>query len=212
MKKHTNTYTHTAATMRFPHGMTTIIIETGKVKGGKRNAIPEVFFLTLPHAYVTGTVPDEGRVVCWGNVGERGSAREAGPPVLLKATVWLLCELLFLWACVCVCVCECLSLCSSTCKLPVCLCIWKEKCVNVYLYFAVAYIQHACVLHLSTQTRCLLFWDLRQIWPSYCFLVFTTSCFLFFSVSQHYYPKHECGRGYLTQASCTYLCFTSCDG
>lgn len=81
---------------------------------------------------------------------------------------------------VCVCVCECLSLCSSTCKLPVCLCIWKEKCVNVYLYFAVAYIQHACVLHLSTQTRCLLFWDLRQIWPSYCFLVFTTSCFLVF--------------------------------
>lgn len=70
----------TPVSTRFPHGRTTIIIETGKVKG-KKERHPRGFFLMLPHAYVTGTVP-EGCVV-WGNVGERDSAREAGLPVLL---------------------------------------------------------------------------------------------------------------------------------
>lgn len=83
--------------MRFPDGGTTIIIETGKVKG-KKERHPRGFFLMFPHAYVTGTVPVEGRVV-WGNVGERESAREAGLTVLLQATVLLPHELLFLRAC-----------------------------------------------------------------------------------------------------------------
>lgn len=88
---------NTPVTMRFPHGRTTTIIETGKVKG-KKERHPRGFFLMLPHAYVTGTVPDEGRVV-WGNVGERAGARETGLAALLKATARLLYELLFLWAC-----------------------------------------------------------------------------------------------------------------
>lgn len=120
---------NTPVTMRFPHGRTTIIIETGKVKG-KKERHPRGFFLMLPHAYVTGTVPDEGCVV-WGNVGERDSARKAGLPVLLKATARLLYELLFLWACyvfVCVCVSAHATVCAS---LSVCLfaCICRPKCI-----------------------------------------------------------------------------------
>lgn len=125
---------NTPVTMRFPHGRTTIIIETGKVKG-KKERHPRGFFLMLPHAYVTGTVPDEGCVV-WGNVGERDSAREAGLPVLLKATARLLYELLFLWACTCVCACACFSLCGGMCmfaRVFVCMYTQRKMFVNVYV-------------------------------------------------------------------------------
>lgn len=166
--------------MRFPHGRTTIIIETGKVKG-KKERHPRGFFLMLPHAYVTGTVPDEGCVV-WGNVGERDSARKAGLPVLLKATARLLYELLFLWACyvfVCVCVFQ-----LTQRYVQVCLCV----CLHVYVDQNV--FKCVCVLCSSLYTVCtcppLEYANthcLGQNWANYCFLVFTSQNNLFYSAS-----------------------------
>ncbi len=124
--------------MRFPHGRTTIIIETGKVKG-KKERHPRGFFLMLPHAYVTGTVPDEGCVV-WGNVGERDCAREAGLHVLLKATAQLLYELLILRVVTC--------MCFSLCKYSMC----KFACAHVYVEENV--FKCVCTLCSSLYTLC----------------------------------------------------------
>ncbi len=124
----------------------------------------------LPHAYVTGTVPDEGCVV-WGNVGERDRAREAGLHVLLKATARLLYELLFLWAVTCM----CFSLCKySTCKFA-CVHVYVEENVFKCVCTLCSSLYTVCMYPplKPTNTHCLIFWALGQNWASYCYLVCT---------------------------------------
>ena len=159
--------------MRFPHGRTTIIIETGKVKG-KKERHPRGFFLMLPHAYVTGTVPDEGCVV-WGNAGERESERQRRWPSCAaesnsSATVW---AFVFVGMYVCV----RLGLCNSMCEFAprVCLYAYVEENVRKCVFTLCSSLYTVCMYPPLeyTNTHCLLIWDLGQNGASYCFLVFT---------------------------------------
>lgn len=135
-----------------------------------------------------------------------------------SATVW---AFAFVGMYVCVCVYQLVRQYVQAC-LCVCLHVLymqRKVCVNVYVCSAVAYIQYACIPHLSTQTHTTcFFWDIGQNWASYCFLVFTSQNGFFYSASLLPFLSlwrityDEWGRGYLIQTSCTYVCFTSEDG
>lgn len=138
--------------MRFPHGRTTIIIETGKVKG--ENGTPSQRFLfnvTTRLCHWHGAWRGlSGLGECW---WERQCQRNWPSCTAERnslATVW---AFVFVGMYVCVCVFQLVRRYVHVC-LCVCLHVYVEGnvCKRVlYAYSAVAYITHACIPHLSTR-------------------------------------------------------------